>query len=113
LPFESRLTFGTARASVIRASMPHDPEQPPAEPEANEPSRLPPYAPRSVAQRWLARLSFSFFIIALWLAWTAMHLPPGAGWRKHLYFAGAAASLAVGLAGVRARHRGDAGEPWN
>lgn len=89
--------------------MPHDADQPPqVEREPDEP-RPTPYAPRSVAQRWLARLSFSFFIIAFWLAWTAMHLPPVTDWRKSLYFVGAGASFALGLAGVRARHRGDRG----
>jgi hypothetical protein len=61
-------------------------------------------------RRWLARLSFSFFVIAAVLAWEAYKAAQGAvqggpGIRGALYALGAAASFGLGLAGVRERHR--------
>ena len=61
------------------------------------------------AERWLSRLSFSFLIIAAWLIWTAFHqangLPGATGWRSVVYLCGAGASVALGLMGIRVRHR--------
>ena len=64
---------------------------------------------------WLARLSFSFFIIAFVLGWQAYNAthstaindtgPPGTRTRVALYVIGAVAAFALGLAGVRERHR--------
>jgi len=60
-------------------------------------------------RRWLARLSFSLFVIALVLAWEAYkashRVDEGARSRATLYAVGAAAAFALGLAGVRERHR--------
>jgi hypothetical protein len=64
--------------------------------------------PPSIAERWLARLSFSFFIIAVVLIWTAMRLPadfPGGAWKRAVYLCAAGMSVILGAAGVRARHR--------
>jgi hypothetical protein len=62
-------------------------------------------------QRWLVRFSFSFIIVGLLLLWETYKITrPGveaAPWRVSIYLIGAAASFAVGAAGVRARHRGD------
>jgi hypothetical protein len=59
--------------------------------------------------RWLARLSFSFFIVAVVLLWQwyklSQHSGPRDSWRLSLYLIGAAAAAVLGLAGVRARHR--------
>jgi hypothetical protein len=62
--------------------------------------------------RWLARLSFSFFIVAAVLIWEVVRseqrrgplLSPG---QKALYVAGACAGVMLGLAGVKERHKGD------
>jgi len=51
---------------------------------------------------WLARLSFSFLIVAFALAWQGYKT---GGSRATVYYAGAAAAFAVGLIGVRERHR--------
>lgn len=58
-------------------------------------------------RRWLIRLAFSFIILAAVFAWEgykARHAQrdwwPAAG-----YFVAAAALLALGLTGVKARHR--------
>ena len=61
-------------------------------------------------RRWLARLSFSFIIIACVLAYEAyktMHAQESAaaGPRAMLLAAGAAVAFALGVAGVRERHR--------
>jgi hypothetical protein len=59
--------------------------------------------------RWLARLSFSFIIVALVLLWQAQRL-----WRESgrsisgtvlLCLVGAVAAGTLGAAGIRARHR--------
>lgn len=61
--------------------------------------------------RWLARLSFSFFVVALLLAWEGYKIfrTPGepVTWRGALCLAGAALAALLGAAGVRARHRGN------
>jgi hypothetical protein len=60
-------------------------------------------------QRWLARLSFSFFIFGAVLLWEAYQGVSGhrsvAGWRIGLYVAAAMMALALGAIGIRARHR--------
>lgn len=63
---------------------------------------------REIARKWLARLAFSFILIALVLIWegyrmikTEPSLP-----RVIAYFVGAGACLALGSAGMRERHRG-------
>jgi hypothetical protein len=69
---------------------------------------LPPSSQRSARDRWLSRLSFSFVIIAAFLMWQAFHVAPdveGAGWRRALYLLSAAMAMALGVAGIRARHR--------
>jgi type VI protein secretion system component VasK len=60
------------------------------------------------SRRWLARLSFSFFIIALWLLWHGYQ-----GARQHTISSGRATlcyvaafmALSLFLMGVRERHR--------
>lgn len=60
-------------------------------------------------QKWLARLSFSFMILAAVLAWEAWKLSNSVGVdrqpRMTLYVLGAALLFGLGLAGVKARHR--------
>jgi RsiW-degrading membrane proteinase PrsW (M82 family) len=69
------------------------------------------YLPRAdIMQRWLARLSFSFFIIAavlLWEAWNcaAGRRPGTSQWRITLYLVAAMMAMALGALGIRARHR--------
>ena len=63
-------------------------------------------------RRWLARLSFSLVIVGAVLLFEAFRSRPGA-WgapmittqRRYAYAAGGALCLAVGMAGVRERHR--------
>jgi hypothetical protein len=60
--------------------------------------------------RWLARFSFSFFILAMVLAWEIYQCLDGrrgvvAPWRIALYCVGSAIFIALGALGVRARHR--------
>lgn len=75
-------------------------------------------------RRWLARLSFSFLILAVVLAWDAYSSLRGRGravrpWRVHAQFATAAVLVVLGLAGARARHQmlrddaDEAGRPEN
>jgi hypothetical protein len=60
-------------------------------------------------RRWLARLSFSFFLIAFVLAWQAYKATgrgaEPAGPRATLCSVGAVFAFGLGLAGVRERHR--------
>jgi hypothetical protein len=61
-------------------------------------------------RRWLARLSFSFFVIAAVLAWEGYKAGeagagPGAGPRATLCTVGAVVAVGLGLLGVRERHR--------
>jgi len=61
-------------------------------------------------QRWLARLSFSFFIIAAVLFWEIYKILQGSRgevpeWRLAVYFAGCLLAIVLGVIGVRARHR--------
>jgi hypothetical protein len=55
---------------------------------------------------WLARLSFSFLIVAFVLAWQGYKT---GGSRAPTHYLGAAAAFGVGLAGVRERHRPSGG----
>jgi hypothetical protein len=62
--------------------------------------------------RWLARLSFSFFILAGVLGFEAYRVLTDQtrgveGWRIGLYLAGAAALVVLGMKGVQERHRRD------
>jgi hypothetical protein len=59
----------------------------------------------SAMQKWLARLSFSCFIIAAVLAWEGYKLLQNQSRGSLLYFVGAGALGALGAAGVRARHQ--------
>jgi hypothetical protein len=57
-------------------------------------------------RQWLARLSFSFFIIAAVLAWEAYKATAvGANGRASLCTVGAVVAVGLGLLGVRERHR--------
>ena len=60
--------------------------------------------------RWLARLSWSFCIIAVWLLYEAhlLNLRGGPAWQISLLVVGAAIALGMGAAGVRARHSREA-----
>lgn len=67
-------------------------------------------------RRWLARLSFSFIILALVLGWDAYrswrgYTEPRAPWRIGVQFAGAAVCLVLGFVGVAQRHRGEGAGP--
>ena len=59
---------------------------------------------------WLARLGFPFLVLAFVLAWEGHKQGES---RAGLYYVGAVAALALGLAGIRERHRPppDAGPP--
>ena len=61
--------------------------------------------------RWLARFSFSFFILAMVLAWEIYKCVigergPVPAWRIALYAVGTAVFMSLGAVGIRARHRG-------
>ena len=60
--------------------------------------------------RFLARFSFSFLILAGWLAWEGYQItigsaPPNRAGYAPLFFAGAAVCFALGVNGLRQRHR--------
>ncbi len=61
--------------------------------------------------RWLARLSFSFFIIAFVLFWYdyqfTQNNPPASVATRILYLLAAIACMVLGLIGTRIRHRED------
>ena len=64
----------------------------------------------AIMYRWLARFSFSFFIVAAVLLWEAYNAIQGnrgfvPSWRIGLYCVAAAMSFSLGVVGVRARHR--------
>jgi hypothetical protein len=65
----------------------------------------------SSMSRWLARLSFSFLILAGFLFWEGyreMTRVGGAtGWRVGLYFIGGGISLGLALRGAHERHKND------
>jgi hypothetical protein len=61
-------------------------------------------------QRWLARFSFSFFILAAVLAWEVYNIIEGRRgyvpqWQIALYCIAAMMAIVLGGVGVRARHR--------
>ncbi len=58
-------------------------------------------------RRWLARLSFSFLIVAFVLAWQGYRLSQteGRSGRVTASYLGAAVCVGLALAGVRERHR--------
>ena len=63
-----------------------------------------------IMRRWLARLSFSFIILALVLGWDAWrslrgHTAPRPQWRIQVQFVAAAACVVLGLIGTAMRHR--------
>lgn len=59
-------------------------------------------------QRWLARLSFTFFIAAMWLGWVGYRgMVSGEieRWQAWVCLISASMAFTLGLAGVRERHR--------
>ena len=58
-------------------------------------------------ERWLARLSMSFFVIAAVLVFEAYKGGQGGlqRWRITLDLVAAAAAVSLGVAGLRAKHR--------
>lgn len=70
------------------------------------------------AKAWLARLGYSFFIIAGVLAWEIYRVLSGrtaavSRWQVALYVVAGSMAVAMGIAGMRARHardNADAGE---
>ena len=65
--------------------------------------------------RWLARLSLSFFIIAALLAWEIYNALTGrrgaiSEWRLALYMIASIYAIVMGAMGVRARHRRGPGD---
>jgi hypothetical protein len=57
-------------------------------------------------RKWLARLSFSFLILAAVLAWEG-HRAGQAGRNGLLHYAGAVVLVGLGLVGLRERHRSE------
>ena len=57
-------------------------------------------------RRWLARLAFSFLILAAVLAWSGRHAA-SRGKSATLRYAAAAVLGAAGVLGIRARHQRD------
>jgi hypothetical protein len=60
--------------------------------------------------RWLSRLSFSFFIFAMLLLWFIYksktgQAPPLSQARMAMYLVAAMLAIVMGMLGVRARHR--------
>ena len=67
-----------------------------------------------ITRRWLARLSFTFLVIAFFLGWEGYKLYSAgddhpAGWRPLLYLVAAALSAVLAFTGLRERHRPDRG----
>ena len=61
-------------------------------------------------RRWLARLAFSFILLAAVFAWEGNRVRrgdrgPGHEWKMYAFFASAALCFGLGLRGVRERHR--------
>jgi hypothetical protein len=64
----------------------------------------------AITRRWLGRLSGSFFVIAVFLAWEGYKRYIATGrsvddWRILLYLFAAMLSFVLGFTGVRERHR--------
>jgi hypothetical protein len=55
--------------------------------------------------KWLARLSYSFIIVAAVLLWQGSKLAPSQGMKRTLCYGGALVCIVLGAMGVRARHR--------
>jgi hypothetical protein len=67
-------------------------------------------------RKWLARLSFSFIILTVFFAWEGYRTRrgdrgPGQEAKMYAFFTAAAVSFALGLVGVRERHRRDDQQP--
>ena len=63
-----------------------------------------------ITRRWLARLSFSFLIIAFFLAWEGYKRYQATGsqgidWHILLYWFAAALSVVLAFVGISERHR--------
>lgn len=63
-----------------------------------------------ITRRWLARLSFSFLVIALFLAWAGYKRyqaggSQGVDWRTLLDWFAAVVSAVLAFAGISERHR--------
>jgi hypothetical protein len=63
-----------------------------------------------ITRRWLARLSFSFFVIAFFLAWDGYRRyqaagPRGIDWRTLLDWFAAVLSVVLAFVGIGERHR--------
>jgi len=58
-------------------------------------------------RRWLARLAFSFIILAAVLAWEGYKASklPDRPYKMFAYFAGAGVCAVVGFLGIKERHR--------
>jgi hypothetical protein len=80
---------------------PQSPEEPQEKPD---PDTDPPPDFWS-RRRWLARLSFSFLIVAVYLVWTGTHHPEFGQGRRMLFYVGAALAFVLFLMGTRERHR--------
>ena len=62
----------------------------------------------SFTRRWLARLAFSFILLAVVFAWEgyrAQRGDRGHPWKPYAFFAAAALCFGLGLRGVHERHR--------
>ena len=67
-------------------------------------------------RKWLARLAFSFILLTIVFAWEGHRTRrgdrgPGQEGKMYAFFAAAAVCFALGLAGVRERHRRDDNYP--
>jgi hypothetical protein len=63
-----------------------------------------------MSRTWLARLSYSFFILAAVLLWELYNIHQGRRgnvpeWRVILYLLGAGLGVVMGALGIRERHR--------
>ena len=63
-----------------------------------------------ITRRWLARFSFSFLVIAFFLAWEGykryqLTAPPRMDWRTLLYWIAATVSVVLAFVGISERHR--------
>ena len=60
-------------------------------------------------QKWLSRLAFSFFIVGFVLFWelNKLNRAGAPAWKQATYLVGGALCVALGIAGIKARHRAD------
>ena len=56
-------------------------------------------------RKWLARLAFSFIILAAWLVWEGRKARERGDANVTWYYVGAAVLAGAGMAGMRERHR--------